>query len=301
MELAWIEDFLAVIDSGSFSRAASHRHVTQPAFSRRIRALEEWVGTPLFERSAQGAVLTVAGERFRPEAEAALRRLLHGREDARAAAESGLPLLCFASTHALALDFFPAWLRTIEDRAPLHASIRLIADTMGACEQLLLRGEAQFLLCHRHANATGRLDTAEFRSIAVGEDTLVPVSAPRSPGNPQPLHALPGSESAPLPLLASTEASGLSRALAATPALLGRAHLRPAFSAHLATVLAAMARDGRGLAWVPRRLAADDLDTGRLVVAGDAAWTVPVGIRLYRPRLLPGEAAARLWAAAGGD
>jgi len=31
----------------NFSRAAEARHVTQPAFSRRIRALEDWVGTPL--------------------------------------------------------------------------------------------------------------------------------------------------------------------------------------------------------------------------------------------------------------
>ncbi|HWU74121.1 MAG TPA: LysR family transcriptional regulator, partial [Sphingomonas sp.] len=54
MELAWLEDFIALSETGNFSRAAELRHVTQPAFSRRIRALEDWVGTPLFERTPQG-------------------------------------------------------------------------------------------------------------------------------------------------------------------------------------------------------------------------------------------------------
>ncbi len=44
MELKWLEDFLSLADSGSFSRSAEQRHVSQPAFSRRIRALEAWPG-----------------------------------------------------------------------------------------------------------------------------------------------------------------------------------------------------------------------------------------------------------------
>ncbi|MET1083646.1 MAG: LysR family transcriptional regulator [Burkholderiales bacterium] len=75
MELAWLEDFLALVDCGNFSRAAERRHVTQPAFSRRVRALEAWVGAALFDRRTHAVALTRAGERFRPVAEEALRRL----------------------------------------------------------------------------------------------------------------------------------------------------------------------------------------------------------------------------------
>ena len=57
MELNWLEDFLALAERRNFSRAAEARHVTQPAFSRRIRALEDWVGTPLVVRASQGVVL----------------------------------------------------------------------------------------------------------------------------------------------------------------------------------------------------------------------------------------------------
>jgi DNA-binding transcriptional LysR family regulator len=44
MNLSWLHDFLALAETGNFSRAADARHMTQPAFSRRIRALEDWLG-----------------------------------------------------------------------------------------------------------------------------------------------------------------------------------------------------------------------------------------------------------------
>ena len=62
MNLTWLDDFLALAASGNFSRAADERHMTQPAFSRRIRALEEWLGAELFDRSSQPAKLTPTGE-----------------------------------------------------------------------------------------------------------------------------------------------------------------------------------------------------------------------------------------------
>ena len=47
MELKWLDDYLALIETGSFSAAAEKRHVSQPAFSRRIQQLEEWLGVTL--------------------------------------------------------------------------------------------------------------------------------------------------------------------------------------------------------------------------------------------------------------
>jgi len=98
------------MDCGNFSRAAELRHVTQPAFSRRIRALEHWVGVDLFERDTHPVTLTEAGYRFRVAAEEVLCRLLHGREEARQAGHNAAAKLKFAVTHALLLKFFPAWL-----------------------------------------------------------------------------------------------------------------------------------------------------------------------------------------------
>ena len=76
MELIWLEDYLALSETLNFSRAAEARHVTQPAFSRRIRALEGWIGAPLFTRTTHGVALTPAGEHFHNQAEV-LTRALH--------------------------------------------------------------------------------------------------------------------------------------------------------------------------------------------------------------------------------
>jgi DNA-binding transcriptional LysR family regulator len=133
MEFIWLEDFLALVDSGNFSRAAELRHVTQPAFSRRIRALEDWVGVDLFERDSHPVTLTEAGHRFRPVAEELLRRLLQGREEARQADHNAAAKLKFAVTHALLLKFFSAWLHAWEAKAELGA-IHLFADNLQTCE-----------------------------------------------------------------------------------------------------------------------------------------------------------------------
>ena len=58
MKLEWLEDLLAVIDQGSLSKAAVARHLTQPAFSRRVRAIEGYLGCELFDRDRKPLQLT---------------------------------------------------------------------------------------------------------------------------------------------------------------------------------------------------------------------------------------------------
>lgn len=299
MELDWLEDFLALSASGSFSRAAEQRHVTQPAFSRRIRALEDWVGVPLVDRSAHPASLTEAGRRFRPAAEEILRRLAAAREEARAAEEAAAATLRFAATHALSLSFFPAWLRALEPRLRL-GPIQLVSDSLQACEELMLQGRAQFLLCHRHPGVAGRLEGAEFLAVRVGADTLVPVSAADGAGGPR--FALPGARGNSLPVLAYSEESGLGRILRAVGGSASDgARLETVFTSHLAVVLKRMALDGRGVAWLPLSLIGDELGDGRLVRSGGDGWPVPVEIRLVRRRVAAPAAAEAFWQAAGVD
>ena len=111
MELDWLKDFLALAEQRNFSRAADIRNVTQPAFSRRIRALEDWIGTPLFVRSAQGATLTPAGAHLRPLVDEMLGSLQRVRRDTRAVGEREMATLSIAATHTLSFTFFPGWIR----------------------------------------------------------------------------------------------------------------------------------------------------------------------------------------------
>lgn len=287
MDTVWLEDFLALLESGGFSRAAERRGVSQPSLSRRIRSLEEWVGASLFDRSTHTVRPTAAGESFRHAAEDALRRLQLGREEARASSHAKSETLRFASTHVLSLTFFPAWLRGPETGAPPDATIMLTADSMTACERIMVEGNAQFLLCHHHAATPTRLGS-DFRSIVLGHDTLMPVASPA---------LLASTPAERLPQLVYTMDSGMGRILASAWALKGMTlPARPAFASHLASVLTAFARDGRGVAWSPLSLVADDLKSGVLAHAGDNADNVEIEIRLWRHKARQTPAAEAFWA-----
>jgi LysR family transcriptional regulator, hypochlorite-specific transcription factor HypT len=296
MEMAWLEDFLAILECGGFSRAAERRNVTQPALSRRVRALEQWVGTPLFDRSTHAVTLTPAGLRFRETAEDLLRRLQLGRDAALEAAKTASETLRFASTHALSLTFFPRWLRGLETSMPADIVIQLVADTMAACERTMIQGDAQFLLCHHHPTASTTLEAGQFLSVPVGADVLLPVSAPAEPGGPLPRHGLPGTPDAPVTHLAYRTESGMGRITASALAAGGSpVWLKPVFSSHLATLLVTMAIEGRGVSWSPRSLVADALAAGTLVRAGGEEWDIPMEIRLLRSRARQSPAAERFW------
>jgi DNA-binding transcriptional LysR family regulator len=68
MDTKWLEDFVSLAETRSFSRSAQLRHVTQPAFSRRIQSLEAWAGVHLVDRSTYPTQLTPAGTLFYAQA-----------------------------------------------------------------------------------------------------------------------------------------------------------------------------------------------------------------------------------------
>lgn len=298
MELSWLEDFLALANCANFSRAAELRNMTQPALSRRIRALEEWVGAPLFDRTHQPVALTEAGRVFRPTADEALRRLFQSREECREADGQVTATLRFAATHSLSLTFFPTWLRSLEEGGPFGA-VRLISDSLQACEQIMLQGHAQFLLCHHHPAVPGRLGADQFQSRCVGHDRLLPVSAPLG-GKPR--YALPDAAGKPTPCLAYNTESGLGRIVAAAPSVVkARSLLEPVFTSHLAAVLRAVALEGRGIAWLPYSLIDQDLERGALVRAADETWDIGMEIRLFRSLARLAPVAEQFWALLGEE
>ncbi|OAB52885.1 LysR family transcriptional regulator [Pseudomonas thivervalensis] len=286
MELVWLEDFSALAEYGSFVRAAEARHVTQPAFSRRVRALENWMGVELFVRTPQGATLTEAGKQILPSAQETARRLYRMRSEAQEVAGMAIKTLQFAATHSLSFTFFPRWLRDTENGAPIEA-VRLHSDSMAACEQMLIQGHVQFLLCHRHPDVPPLLAPDQFMGKKVGEDVLVPLAS---------ASANFGSAPASLPYLAYTQESGLGRIVAHR--LQGKEeflHLKPLFSSHLAAVLMSMALENKGVAWLPRSLTEQEVADGRLVRALDESWDIPLDIHLTRPTGAISQSAEEFW------
>jgi DNA-binding transcriptional LysR family regulator len=296
LNLSWLDDFLALLASGNFSRAAEERHMTQPAFSRRIRALEEWLGTELFDRSGQPARLTAAGEWFRDTAHDLMARVARVPGEARAVAEARSTTLRFAATHALSFTFMPGWLQGLESRADV-GSLTLVSDVYARCEALLLQSQVQFVLCHAHPRSPSELESQDYPFVCVGTDVLVPVSAPDPEGRPR--HELTGATAAcPVPMLNFSLESGIGRILRDVrgPAL-ARWPAKSVVTAHLASVLRTMALDGRGMAWLPHTLIVEDLVSDRLVEAAPREWHIGMEVRLYRDRLPLGNAAEDFWAA----
>jgi DNA-binding transcriptional LysR family regulator len=301
LDLDWLEDFVTLAETGHFSRAAEIRAIAQPAFSRHIRSLEEWVGVEIVDRSTHPTVLTAAGRRLLPLVQEALATLEAARIKARQAHDEAAATLRFACTHVLAITFFPRWLVSLESRLR-PGPIQTMADHYQSCEDLMLQRRAQFMLCYGHPQVSGRLDEGAHPMLRLGEDQLVPVSARRADGTA--LHSLLRREV--LPLLEYSEDSGLGRITRAVFRRLFSAATRqgshPAasvvFTAHDALLLKRMAIDGRGLAWLPRTLIAEELERGELIDAGGPAWAVPIEIRLYRQPAGMAAVAEQLWAVA---
>jgi LysR family transcriptional regulator, hypochlorite-specific transcription factor HypT len=163
---------------------------------------------------------------------------------------------------------------------------------MQACEELMLHGQVQFLICHQHALAPSRITPDQFRSVIIGSDALIPVVAPDTEGEPR--HSLEASRP-DIPYLSYSSESGLGRIVEAHRFAERAPGLTSVFSAHLAASLLGMARDGWGVGWLPQSLCATDIAEGRLVRAGGSDWEIPVAVRLFRPAARQSLAAERFW------
>lgn len=272
--------------------------MTQPAFSRRVRALEEWLGVALFDRTTHPVTLTETGQWFQSVAQDMIARVARVPDEARAVADASSATLRFASTHALSFTFLPTWLRGLESGSPV-GPIQLVSDVMQQCEALMLQGRVQFLLCHGHAQVPGRLDPSAYRSFKVGSDTLLPVSSPGKNGKARHLLSASGKN---IPILAYSNESGLGRIVRSLRSgAISKAGSEPVFTAHLASVLKTMALDGRGVAWLPLSLIGEELASGRLVAAGGPEWAIELDIRLFRSETAAPPAAENFWRKVAGS
>ncbi|MDD1793350.1 LysR family transcriptional regulator [Enterovibrio makurazakiensis] len=290
MELKWLEDFIALSENGSFSKAANARYVTQPAFSRRIRSLENWLGIVLVNRDALPTSLTDAGTEFVEEAQRLINDITEVRN--RLQQRKNPHSLIFLAQHSTAVSFFPAWIQTL---SPLVADavVKLVPGNIHNLNEAFLAGSGDFLLTF----ASQALDSPQMKkksqSIQVGRDRLIPVSAPDEHGDP--LHRF--NNGVPCRLLAFPEETYLGGLIkkSAISSIPSHYQYDVVCENEMAEGLKAMATQGFGATWLPSSLVKQELEEKRLVELDAALPRIDLRILLYRNRHSVKAEVERFW------
>ena len=110
--------WLAVVEEGSFTRAAVRMHVSQPSLSQQVRLLEQEVGGELLERLPRSVRLTAAGKAFLPHAQTAVRAADRARHAARAALELETGELEISTVRSIAAGILPGLVQSWRQRRP---------------------------------------------------------------------------------------------------------------------------------------------------------------------------------------
>lgn len=272
-----LEDFQAVSAFRSFSLAAKARAVTQPALSRRIQRLEAWIGVQLIDRRGKPIVLTSAGQLFHDEVTPLLRSLNKACSLVRGDSDSE-DVLSIQAAHSLCLGMLPRWLQQMRERLPT-LRIKVVAANMDAAMAELDTGASDLVACHGHDALPWSFQRDKLDRFLLGTDRLVPVVL----GNAAGQSAFSLDDSRMVSYLAYTDDTFLARAVSLLMLRSNRRLdlLRVAESS-MAEVLKHMALQGLGLAWIPYSCVADDLNSGRLALAGGPDWQLPLQVHLYR-------------------
>jgi DNA-binding transcriptional LysR family regulator len=239
MELQWIDDFLALVQTRNFTRAAQARCTTQSAYSRRMQRLEEWLGAPLFDRERRPVTLTPAGEEFLPRAYRLRDDIFDARRAVLSVSSHLEKSLRVYTTNTLAATFLSPWLieRSLRNYSVIVASV-------SGCLEAVKRGHADMALVPHFGEAEA---LAGLATRKIGEDRLTLVQSPSL----ETSVALVGDELIG-PLMVYTPGTNYGARIAA---MLDSHHIRvrerPVGESASAEALLAQVKAGLGAAWIP--------------------------------------------------
>lgn len=290
MEISWLQDFIALSQTGVFARAAEKRNITQPAFTRRIKRLEYALGADLVDRSVHPVVLTTAGEAFLTTAQ----NMVYEWENARTqlnADEPKVERIRIATLQSLAVSYMPQLVKRLfpDGRAP---SFQVAADNFAGCIEAIISGNADFMICYSHKDILTGDHVLDEVSFALGSDKLIPVS-----------QAVGGSakfslQDPSIPFLRYSSMSFLGRI---NKLMLDKAGsdlpLVTVYEDSIAAALKSAALQGLGVGWLPEALVKEDLENGSLIniSGGNTEFEVAIDVTVYQGRRPKTRSFERFW------
>lgn len=293
MRLEWLEDLLAVAETGSFQEAADRRHLTQSAFSRRIQQIEDHVGVELFDRTRKPVQLkaTTAEQRDQIAKLATdLRQLVIDLQRGERMVSNRLTI---ASQHALTTALTPSILKRVHGQGE-NIHVRLRSANLDECFALLLSRQADIGLVYRLPGEDHPIGASFVETAVIGTDRLIPVIASDAARDLND-HFATGE----LPYIAYPGDVFFGKVLEGLILPRVRAITRPVSKAETALTLAAieMAAVGVALAWVPASLADERLRSGALVDLSSTLPEQPLEITIVRLFGAANPVAQMVWSA----
>lgn len=291
MKIDWIEDYFALIDAGTFSQAAELRHVTQPAFSRRIRQLEEWLGVELIDRHSTRFTLTAHAKAHEGAMRDWLAHLYAMRSRIRADALHG-PRAILTTQHTLTVSYLPKLLRYFRQNAP-DARLQVRPSDRNECIRNFQRGEADLLLCSEMEGAQLSFDKGELERILLGTEQLIPVCASNRLG--RPLFNLESQSY--LPLIGYNTDSFIGSILA-SPYLLDlqrRYDIELICETSFTIGIRELTLAGLGISWLPSGLIEEDIISGKLISLIDLLGGPRLDVAFYRQINVTNAPVDELW------
>lgn len=279
METKWLEDFITLAQTKNFSKAANLRCVTQPAFSRRIQALEGWLGCELIDRGSYPTRLSAQGEVFYEQALAMLEQVRQARTIVRGGSLQSKHPIRLVVPHTLACSKAPYWISTLKgrlaDRLP-DLSFQLTASNVHDAVLYFTDGASDFLVCYHHSREPIELDPGKFEFRLLGVERFAPYTAKDALG--KPLYALDPLAPLPVPFLSYSKHAYLSKmtdmAFEAGPVFLKKT----LYETDMSESLKSMCQAGLGVAWLPESAISDD--SGLFCINGP--YFIDMEVRLYR-------------------
>src|SRR5690606_11404532 len=212
LQLKLLEDFIALAKAGSFVRAAEARHVTHPAFGRRIRALESWAGATLIDRSQMPVVLTEQGEVLLTTAYEVVAQVQRVRNQISEQSSGSVGVLRIATGRSLGRTLVADWVARLRKRRPVvlgsKTQVDISTGQMADMSARLAQGKADFLVCYEHPALSVELKPDSYQHITLATDKLVPVCQVATQGKPR--YSL-DAESGSLPLISYSRGLAMGR------------------------------------------------------------------------------------------
>ncbi|HYG59084.1 MAG TPA: LysR family transcriptional regulator [Symbiobacteriaceae bacterium] len=256
-----LQTLCAVAESGSLSRAAEALHLTQPAVTRQIKALEQELGAVLINRTPHGVGLTPAGAAVLAHARQALAAVEACRRAAREAAPEGAGQLRVAAGHMIMQFLLPPVLATFRAAHP-EVQVELHTGHYQECIDWLTGYQADLVLISTTVAGSGLKSSPLLKDPVVA---VTPAGAPLGGGAAVNLTDLAG-----LVVLALPRQAGFRQQVGQVLAGAGVPHQ----IAEHPTVEAVktMAALGMGVALLPGSAVADEVERGRLSAVPVQDW-----------------------------